>query len=195
MEHRPLSEHEGHFEVDKMHAAHRQLNWAIWLHFNDCDPVAVLTLAGAASVVFANLVAHRCPERSWDKRAAAVMGLTAKEYFAIVRRGQNFLKHADEDPEATLSWSLEENEAIMMNAVMEAGELDHLSPNASVFQFWYIAKHPRLWSADFEPLRMARQVFPGLEQMSPPEQRAFGARVIESERQATGDTLQALAQR
>jgi hypothetical protein len=44
-----------HFEVDKMHAAHRQLNVAIRLHFEGDDPVAVVTLAGAASVIFSDL--------------------------------------------------------------------------------------------------------------------------------------------
>ena len=47
------------FRVDKMHGALRQLNVAIRLHFDADDPVAVLTLAGAASTVFSDLVQLR----------------------------------------------------------------------------------------------------------------------------------------
>jgi len=77
------------FEVDKMHAAHRQLNVAIRLYFGGDDPVAVFTLAGAASMVFSALVEQRCPENSWDKHAQEVTNLTPKDYYSVMRRVPN----------------------------------------------------------------------------------------------------------
>lgn len=170
-----------HFEVDKMHAAHRQLNVAIRLHFESDDPVAVATLAGAAAMIFADLVQHRCPEKSWDARAQAVVNLAPKEYFGIFRKPQNFLKHAKGDPDDTFRGSIADTEALMMTAVMNAGELDGLSTAASVFQLWYIAKHRDIFSPEFEPAIAAAVLFPGLDQMLAKEQRLLGARRLQEE--------------
>lgn len=170
-----------HFEVDKMLAAHRQLNVAIRLHFEGDDPLAVVTLAGAAATVFTDLVEHRCPERSWDRRAQAVMSLAPKEYFAIFRQAPNFLKHADQDPDGVLRWSREETEGMIMAAVMNAGELDLLSLAASVFQYWYIAKHRAIFTPGFDPSVKAVQLFPGMDKMCGAEQRALGAQHLREE--------------
>jgi hypothetical protein len=168
-----------HFEVNKMHAAHRQLNVAIRLHFSGDDPVAVLTLAGAAATIFTDLVNHRCPERSWDKQAQQAVGLSPKEYFAIIRRGQNFLKHADGDPDDAIRWSVDDTEGLIMGACMNAGLLDDLSPSAYVFKRWYIAKYRSRFPTDWEPGGEATKFFPDLAQMSDEEQRAFGARRVD----------------
>jgi hypothetical protein len=49
----------------------------------------------------------------------------------------------------------------MTAAVMNAAELDHLSPSACVFQFWYIAKHRNIFSSDFEPAVRANGAISG----------------------------------
>jgi hypothetical protein len=150
--------------------------WAIRLHFEGGDPVAVLALASGASHIFADLTQLRCPEKSWDRRAREVVNLSSKEYFDVLRAPSNFLKHADRDPDATLRWKVQDTEALMMAAVMNAGELDGLSAAASVFQLWYIAKHRAIFSPSFEIGDRAVEIFPGLAAMSPSEQRALGLR-------------------
>jgi hypothetical protein len=165
-----------HFEVDKMHAAHRQLSVAIRLHFEGDDPVAVLGLAGGPSRIFADLIEHRAPERSWDRRASAVVKLSMGQYFQVLREPANFLKHADKDPDGVLRWKIEDTEALMMAAIMNAGELDLLSPTASVYQLWYIAKHRNIFSDGFHVGDRAAEVFPGMTQMSDAQQRAAGMR-------------------
>jgi hypothetical protein len=168
-----------HFEVDKMHAAHRQLNVAIRLHFEGDDPVAVLGLAGGPARIFADLIEHRAPERSWDRRASEVVKISTAEYFRVLREPSNFLKHADKDPDAVLRWEVQDTEALMMTAVMNAAELDLLSPDASVYQLWYIAKHRRIFSRTFEVGERALNTFPGIANMSPAEQRAAGLRRLQ----------------
>jgi len=168
-----------HFDVDKIHAAHRQLNVAIRLHFAGDDPVAVLTLAWAAAAIFTGLANHRCPERSWDEQVQEANGLSPKDYFAIIRRGQNFLKHADKDPEDAIHWSVDDTEALIMGACINAGLLDGLSPSAYVFKRWYIAKYRSKFPADWEPGGEATKFFPNLAQMSDEEQRAFDARRVD----------------
>ena len=164
-----------HFEVDKIHAAHRQLNVAIRLYFNADDPVAVATLAGAAAMVFSALVEQQCPEKSWDKHAQETMKLTPKEYFEVMRRVPNFLKHADKDPDETLRCSLDDVEALIMSAAMNAGELDGDSPSGLVFKLWYLAKWRGIFDQNHKTASHAEQLFSGLANMSRAEQRAFGA--------------------
>jgi len=75
--------------VSKVEAANRPLDTAIELFFAEGDPLAVHTLAGAASVIAADLVERLRPENSWDKRAQEDNDLTPQQYFAIARATQN----------------------------------------------------------------------------------------------------------
>src|SRR6266705_4622767 len=93
-----------HIHISKLDAARRQLNVAIRLLFDDDDPVAVHTLVGAASVIISDLVEKHHPDKSWDKFAQEANKITAGEYFKVMRKPQNFLKHARDDVEATLEF-------------------------------------------------------------------------------------------
>lgn len=162
------------FTVDKIHAAHRQLNAAIRLLFQGDDPLIVLALAGNASVLFATLVASRLPNQSWDRHAQQATGLTSSAYFEIVRKGQNFLKHADCDADALLTWYTSETEAIILWAVLNAGEIGVNSPSQQVFRSWYFATRQADLSLDKRFVREAAELFPGIEKMTPTQQRQLG---------------------
>jgi hypothetical protein len=129
------------FELTKLQAAQRQLNGAIRLLFDDEDPVLVHTIAGAASILFSDLIENAAPHKSWDKQAQDANGLDAAEYFRIMREYQNFLKHAKDDPDAKLVFEPVETEAIIFWAVMNASEIAPMSNEAQVFQLWYVASH------------------------------------------------------
>ena len=76
--------------------------------FGEQDPVAVHTLVGAASVLMTDLVEVIKPERSWDKMAREANSLAPSEYFQVMRRDQNFFKHARGDHQAVLTFNPEE---------------------------------------------------------------------------------------
>lgn len=67
-----------HIHLSKIEAAKRQLDRAIRLLFNDCDPVAVHTLVGAASVIISDLVDKQHPDKSWDRFAQEANKITAR---------------------------------------------------------------------------------------------------------------------
>ena len=168
------------FTVDKMHAGHWQLSAAIRLHFKGENPVLVLTLAGAAGEIFSDLVKHHVPTKSWDQRARDVHGLSEKAYNDIRRAGHNFLKHADRDPTEVLTWGADATEALMMMAVLNAGELDDaLAPCEIVFRDWYFAVHMGGAANPLQFLIEADRRFPGIREMSIRDQRAFGLRRVE----------------
>ncbi len=94
--------------VGKLDAANRQLDCAIQLLFSGGDPVCIHTLAGAASILFSDLIEHHASQKSWDRAAQKSNRLSPKEYFGIIRKPQNFLKHAKDDPAAIFNFDSEE---------------------------------------------------------------------------------------
>ena len=171
-------------KVNKLEAAHRQLGVAIRLHFIDDDPCSVLTLAGAAAGVFADLVEKKAPQEWWDKRAWEANGITRKAYFDAMRLGQNFLKHADKDPDDTLEWTAADTESLIFFAILNAGEVGGNSPSEQVFQLWYFATRSHQFSSDFEPAALALEYFPGIMEMTDLKRREFGTARLTQELQS-----------
>ncbi|MCQ9615401.1 hypothetical protein L1889_00590 [Paenalcaligenes niemegkensis] len=147
----------------KEEAAIRQLDEAITMLFANRDPLAIRTLAGAASRVLADLVEKIHPKCSWREMIVKDSGLTKKGAYAVLDRVQNYLKHADEDPGAYLSFDEEENEHIIFIATLECGELEQrLSLSMEVFQLWYVASYPERFGIDTKLVKTSRSLFPSL---------------------------------
>ena len=144
--------------ISKIEAAQRQLNLAIRLLFAGADAVAVHTLVGAASLLFTDLVERLAPAKSWDKQAQDANELTTSQYFQIMRKAQNFFKHARDDHDTTLEFDPNDTEALAFWAVMNASELGPMSLEAQVYQLWYIASHSPLPDVTETPLREAIQL-------------------------------------
>lgn len=136
-------------QIGKLEAANRQLNFAVRLFFSCGDPVCVHTLAGAASILLADLVEHHAPSKSWDRNVQAANELSASNYFNILRNAQNFLKHARIDPKAILDFNEVETEELLILAIMNSGELQDLSVEQSVYQLWYLAAVLTYWAIVF----------------------------------------------
>jgi plasmid stabilization system protein ParE len=149
--------------VNKTEAATRQLDEAIELLFADHDPLAIRTLAAAAHGVFADLVEVSSPGESWRTRLIEESGLSKKDALASLNSAQNFLKHADRDPSAKLSFEEEENDDVIFIATIECGQLgQRLSFNMQVFQIWYLASYPEKLGSEVALVMTARAAFPEL---------------------------------
>ncbi|HWT67916.1 MAG TPA: hypothetical protein VN214_02260, partial [Pseudomonas sp.] len=152
--------------VSKLEAAQRQLNAGIRMLFANGDPIATHTLFGAASNLFSDLVEAKCSDQSWDKIGMEANGLSLAEYRKIMRNAQNFLKHADKDPDAVLDLALSDTEALAFSTVMNASVLpEPLTFEAQVFQLWFIASSREgLENEDFQEIGVNRW-FGDLESM------------------------------
>ena len=111
----------------KAQAAVRQLDVAITLLFADYDPLAIRTLAAAAHGILADLVEKRMPGGSWRSKVIANSGLSKKDVLTILHSAQNYLKHAERDPDSDLSFDEEENDHVIFVATLECCELAHPS--------------------------------------------------------------------
>lgn len=159
----------------KFEAASRQLDEAIGLLLADHDPLAVRTLAAAAFGLFADLVEHSRPNESWRSELIESSGLDRKEAFAVIHNAQNFLKHADRDPHAQLSFDESENEELIFIATLDCGELGGpLTTAMQAFQVWHLALNPNKLGADHDFTLRASSAFQDLPTKSRKEQLAAG---------------------
>ena len=145
----------------KAQAATRQLDEAIILLFADHDPLAIRTLASAAHGIFADIADIKSPNGSWRERVILGSGLSRKEAISILNSAQNFLKHADFDPDDELSFDEEENDHVIFVSTLECGEFGYpLSFQIQVFQIWYLASYPEKIGISSELVQKSITAFP-----------------------------------
>lgn len=164
----------------KAQAAVRQLDVAITLLFADYDPLAIRTLAAAAHGILADLVEKRMPGGSWRSKVIANSGLSKKDVLTILHSAQNYLKHAERDPDSDLSFDEEENDHVIFVATLECCELAHpLSNDMQAFQIWYLASYPEKIGHETELVRKAQSAFPDLGALSREARLVRGSEFIE----------------
>lgn len=175
-----------HFKVSKLDAARRQLRVAIRLLFDGVDPVAVHTLVGAASIIISDLTDQQHPEKSWDKFAQEANGISASEYFNVMRKPQNFLKHARDDAAEAFEFDPVETESVAFWAVMNSGNFGPLSVEESVLQLWYLACHAPTLEREIEPYQAAIALFGDLRGLPRAARLIAGKRVLAEELSSVG---------
>lgn len=169
---------DGPVHLSKLDAARRQLKVAIRLLFDDEDPVAVHTLVGAASVIITDLVEKHHPNKSWDRFAQEANKISASEYFQVMRRPQNFLKHARDDHTATFDFDPKDTESVAFWAVMNLANFGTLSMEESVLQLWYLACHAPTLDPRVEPYNRVLEVFGDLRQTPRAARLAIAKRIL-----------------
>ncbi|MFZ3320733.1 MAG: hypothetical protein WA190_00065 [Usitatibacter sp.] len=167
--------------ISKLDAARRQMDAAIRLLFEGEDPVAVHTLVGAASVIISDLVEIHHPKTSWDKLAQEANNIAASEYFAVMRKPQNFLKHARDDADAVLDFNPKDTESVAFWAVMNLSNFGTLSTEASVLQLWYLACHAPTLEKEIGPYERAREIFGDLRGVERGERLRVARKVLEEQ--------------
>ncbi len=181
-----------HVQITKLEAAVRQLDTAIQLFFEDRDPVAVCTLAAAAGRVFSDLVEHHLPNQSWRSTiVTALPHISRREIYFTMDRTPNFLKHADQDPDAIESFNECENEHRLFIACDEWVVLGcNPSIEMQVLQIWYVAANLARFKEKDDPALVAdaHRYLPNLSTMDRRMQVSVGAaflaekkRLLESE--------------
>lgn len=164
----------------KHDAAVRQLDVAIGLLFTDGDPLSVRTLAGAAYGILADLAEDQKRGSSWRTKIIEDSGLSEREALQVLNAAQNYLKHADRDPESSLSFEEEENDHLIFVASIECGGIGHpLSFPMQAFQIWYLARYPEKIGHDTQLVRTAKIVFPELSTKERPQQLTLGHQFLE----------------
>src|SRR5664280_2785165 len=135
-------------EISKTRAAEEQLAVAIHLFFAGRSTVAVHTLAGACHRLLCDLALYNGLDpiltgRDWtsDREKA--------EWLRFLRRPQNFLKHAERDPDDKLDFRPNLTPFMLVDCIYILLNLTRRLPLCAVFFFeWFLLQHPAL---DLDP--------------------------------------------
>jgi hypothetical protein len=123
-------------KIKKLDAAKSQLETAILLFFDDGDPISIHTLACAAYDIIDGVNQHRGGKEMWVKRRYTQ--LRGRPTRADINDVQNFLKHADRDPEGTLDFFPLMTEPMLADASRTYIELTRdPSPVLEVMLRWF----------------------------------------------------------
>jgi hypothetical protein len=114
--------------ISKLDAAERQINTAVRLYFNDGDPVSIHTLSAAAFEILKDLDKKGPKTGTFYELVDQYVRPEERDtVMKTVKQAQNFFKHADQDPDATLDFILAEPEMFLLAACdkFRATKRDH----------------------------------------------------------------------
>ncbi len=134
------------FALTKVEAAERQLRQGIRLFFGCGDEVSIHTLTCAARDVLNALAT----QRGIDGPVRA--GITArirpdkvKEVTRLLREAQNFVKHADRDPDESLTFYPEATLYLLFDAcILHSLLTGYYLPETHGYIIWFSVKNPEL---------------------------------------------------
>lgn len=136
--------------LSKIEVAEIQLREAIRMFFRNEHPVAVETLVAAASGVLRGLAEDR-GLRSMLHDSDIVKPEFKKDWIGLLHDAQNFFKHSDKDPAATLDYKPEMLHFLTIEAchlyryLASDMHLKHRQlKEAIAYEIWFSAKYPHL---------------------------------------------------
>jgi len=97
--------------ITKLDAAHRQIDSAIALYFDEGDEISIHTLVGAAHILITDLSSAANQETLIQRY---IRPERRREFEGAIRAPQNFLKHADKDPHAALDFDPHVTELLLL---------------------------------------------------------------------------------
>jgi hypothetical protein len=123
-------------EITKQEAGLRQLDQAIRAFFRRDDMLGVHTLAAAAMGLLSDL---------GKLKGVASPFRDSQEWLAALKKTQNFLKHADQDPTSVHLYNEKETVFLLFESVGLAGALvNETSRDRHAFFTWFVMSFPDL---------------------------------------------------
>lgn len=135
-------------KIPKLEGAERQLSEAITLYFERRDPVAIHTLSAAAHQVIYDLALKKGIKASLLKDGLYIRPEKKKEVSRKVAAAENFLKHADKDPDAVLEFNPGTTVYFIVDAIQLHNQVaGKYLPSGQIFLIHFLQKNPDV----FEP--------------------------------------------
>ena len=133
-------------QITKLDAALRQLRTAIILYFNSADIVSIHTLVAAAYNVLLDIRDHRNDEFTMFKDANEIVDEYKEEFKKMLKKSENFFKHADNDPQSTLTYHPLTAELLLIDACDAYIRLTGEEPDmVALFKGWHAILHPEYY--------------------------------------------------
>jgi hypothetical protein len=143
--------------ITKLDAARRQLDTAITLWFHDADPVSLHTLTAAAHGIIHD-IGSKIGKPTMLLDPGNFRKETFGEYKTLLRKAQNFFKHANDDPVDMLFFSPQATAFHLFDAVQGYYLLStERTPLMTLFWSFYVIRNPHYFETvttkgiDFRP--------------------------------------------
>jgi hypothetical protein len=131
-------------KLSKMDVGKRQIETAIRLWFASGDPVAIHTLTAAAHQIFHD-IGKKQGVPTMLREIHGILPEYEKRAHELVRRYENFFKHADKDPDGLLDFNPHATELYMLDVVLTYELLTReLVPLFSTLKAWVFIQNPDL---------------------------------------------------
>jgi hypothetical protein len=169
--------------ISKIEAARRQIDVAIRMLFAQEDAIAIHSLSMAAFRILRDLSASDDDNYMNQVTKGLIKEGREREFWSLLQKPANFLKHADRDPHSILDdFDEEANDAVLFLASVyyqSIGEL--LTPEMTTLIEWFLALHPDFLKddADLSFRGLIYQASRTLTDMSRKEQLAKGQEILE----------------
>jgi hypothetical protein len=135
-------------EVNKLEAARCQLETAIRLYFDYGDELSIHTLSGAAYAILHDLNKYRGGEDMLKDLHKTLTPEGAREFRRYINRPDNFLKHADRDPDETFRFDFTWTEVMIWEAGRKYCELAGRDRALMlVYVIWFVATNSEISEA------------------------------------------------
>lgn len=130
--------------ITKIEAAERQFRQAVRLHFGGTDPVSALTLAAAACEILRGVAEHQGVYHPYHNEILPLVPPEKqKKFFHLFKAPQNFLKHATDDPDESMTLNPEFTEYLLFEAARAHSALvGYDTPETRVVMMWFCCKYP-----------------------------------------------------
>lgn len=145
--------HEMKISIGKIESARRQLETAIVLYFNERDILSIHTLMGASSRIIKDLLKSKLGEQSYLERKFE--GILDAGNMKILRDSynsdQNFLKHADKDPDGNILFNTFKSEIQLYMTIQDYYRLTkEKSDLMSAYEVWLMMNNRETFKIDRE---------------------------------------------
>lgn len=131
-------------QLTKDSAAIRQLEEAIRMLFRNRDRVPIHTLAAASRQVLADLAGKQGITGLFDD-LTYIRPERQEEWKRLLAQAENFFKHADRDPTATLSFAGSEPIYLMIDACILLERLGKHTHTSTLFMTWVAMRYPEFF--------------------------------------------------
>ncbi len=167
--------------VNKLEASRRQLVQAIKCFFNSGDMVAIHTLAAASRQILGDICIANGKKRDLEDSDdfSSLDSKSKKELISSLREPQNFLKHADKDPNGALEFNVELTELFIHDACQLYKSINgKLFKEGMVFQLWMFKKYPD----KFGGVGSVKKIVPAIDAAPHPDKLQKYIELMEIER-------------
>ena len=129
--------------ITKIDAAKIQIDTAIRMLFNADNPIPIHTLSMAGFRILRDIAKNK-KSSLYEKIEFMIKPEMMGEFWKLIQKYANFIKHADKDPEGSINNFNEEiNDSILFLASLYYQDVGcKLTPEMLTITVWYSALHP-----------------------------------------------------